>query len=71
MFTFNLRNLSVLKFMAKLYSDNVNISMLSTLMENLQVLLKDGDYLCFDDIIASSRCSVSQGAAQKKKCAEK
>ena len=35
-------------------------------MENLQVLLKDGDYLCFDDIIASSRRSVSQGAVQKK-----
>ena len=46
-----------LKFMAKLYSADVNISMLSTQMENLQVLLKDGDYLCFDDIIASSRRS--------------
>ena len=30
------------------------------------MLLKDGDYLCFDDIIASSRRSVSQGAVQKK-----
>ena len=41
-----------LKFMEKLYKDDVNISMLTAQMEILQVLLKDGDYLCFDEIIA-------------------
>ena len=40
-----------LKFMEKLYNDDVNISMLTAQMEILQVLLKDGDYSCFDDII--------------------
>ena len=37
--------------MEKLYNDDVNISMLSAQMEILQVLLKDGDYFCFDDIV--------------------
>ena len=37
--------------MEKLYNDNVNISVLTDQMEILQVLLKDGDYFCFDDII--------------------
>ena len=37
--------------MEKLYNDDVNISMLTAQMEILQVLLKDGDYFCFDDII--------------------
>ena len=40
-----------LKFMEKLYNDDVNISLLTAQMEILQVLLKDGDYFCFDDII--------------------
>ena len=40
-----------LKFMEKLYNDDVNISVLNAQMEILQVLLKDGDYFCFDDII--------------------
>ena len=40
-----------LKFMEKLYKDDVNISVLTVLMEILQELLKDGDYFCFDDII--------------------
>ena len=40
-----------LKFMEKVYNDDVNISMLIAQMEILQVLLKDGDYFCFDDII--------------------
>ena len=31
--------------------DDVNISVLTAQMEILQVLLKDGDYFCFDDII--------------------
>ena len=39
-----------LKFMEELYND-VNISVLIAQMEILQVLLKDGDYFCFDDII--------------------
>lgn len=37
--------------MEKLYNDDVNISVLTTQMEILQVLLKDGDYFCFDDIL--------------------
>ena len=41
-----------LKFMKKLYNDDVNISVLTAQMEILEVLLKDGDYVCFDDIIA-------------------
>ena len=40
-----------LKFMEKLFNDDVNISVLTAQMEILQVLLKDGDYFCFDDII--------------------
>ena len=40
-----------LKFMEKLYNNDVNISVLTAQMEILQVLLKDGDYFCFDDII--------------------
>ena len=40
-----------LTFMEKLYNDDVNISMLTAQMEILQVLLKDGDYFCFDDIV--------------------
>ena len=39
------------KLMEKLYNDDVNISVLNAQMEILQVLLKDGDYFCFDDII--------------------
>ena len=39
-----------LTFMEKLYNDDVNISMLTAQMEIFQVLLKDGDYFCFDDI---------------------
>ena len=37
--------------MEKLYNDDVNISVLTAQMEILQVLLKDGDYFCFDDIV--------------------
>ena len=40
-----------LKFMEKVYNDDVNISVLTAQIEMLQVLLKDGDYFCFDDII--------------------
>ena len=35
-----------LKFMEKLYNDDVNISVLTAQMEVLQVLLEDGDYFC-------------------------
>ena len=37
--------------MEKLYNDDVNIWVVTAQMEILQVLLKDGDYFCFDDII--------------------
>ena len=40
-----------LKFIEIPYNDDVNISMLTAQMEILQVLLKDGDYFCSDDII--------------------
>ena len=40
-----------LKFMEKQYNDDVNISVLTTQMEILQVLLKNGYYFCFDGII--------------------
>ena len=39
-----------LKFMEKLYNDDVNISVLIAQIEILQVLVKDGDHFCFDDI---------------------
>ena len=35
-----------LKFMEKLYNDDVNISVWTAQMEVLQVLLEDGDYFC-------------------------
>ena len=37
--------------MEKVYSDDVNIEMLTTKMEIFKVLLKDCDFLCLDDII--------------------
>ena len=40
-----------LEFIEKLYNDDGDISVLTAQMEILQVLLKDGDYFCFDDII--------------------
>ena len=40
-----------LKFMEKQYNDDVNISVLTSQMEILQVLLKNGGYFCFDGII--------------------
>ena len=40
-----------LKFLEKLYNDDVDISVLTAQMEILQVLLKYGGYFCFDDII--------------------
>ena len=40
-----------LKFMENLYNDDVSISVLTAQMEILQVLLKDGDCFCFDDVI--------------------
>ena len=42
-----------LNFMEKLYNDYINISMLTGQMEILQVLLKDDNYFCFDDIIVN------------------
>ena len=40
-----------LKFMEKLYNDDVSISVFTAQMEILQVPLKDGDYFGFHDII--------------------
>ena len=37
--------------MEKVYSDDVNTEMLTTEMEIFKVLLKDGDFLCLDNII--------------------
>ena len=49
-----------LKFIEKLYNDDVNtcISVLTTQMEILQVLLKDGDYFYFDNIISKNRSAM-------------
>ena len=44
-------NSTELQFMEKVYSDDVNIEMLTTKMEILKVLLKDGYLLCLDDVI--------------------
>ena len=44
-------NSTELQFMEKVYSDDVDIEMLTTKMEILKVLLKDGDFLRLDDII--------------------
>ena len=44
-------NSTELQFMEKVYSDDVDIEMLITKMEIFKVLLKDGDFLCLDDII--------------------
>ena len=46
--------------MEKLHSDDVNISGLTAQMEILQVLLKDGDYFCFDDIIVKLKSYPTQ-----------
>jgi len=39
------------------YGDDVDIVMLTGQMEILKVLLKDGDFLCFDDIILKIKAS--------------
>ena len=44
-------NSTELQIMEKVYSDVVDIEMLTTKMEIFKVLLKDGDFLCLDDII--------------------
>ena len=44
-------NSTELQFMEKVYGDDVHIEMLTAQMEILKVLLKDGYFLCFDDII--------------------
>ena len=49
-----------LKFMEKLYNDDVNMSVLTAQMEILQVLLKDGDNFCFDDIIVKIKSHPTQ-----------
>ena len=53
--------------MEKLYKDDVNISMLTAQMEILQVLLKDGDYLCCDEIIAKIKGRVTQPRTENDK----
>ena len=44
-------NSTELQFMKNVYSDDVDIEMLTTKMEIFKVLLKDGDFFCLDDII--------------------
>ena len=44
-------NSTKLQFLENVYGDDVDIVMLTGQMEILKVLLKDGDFLCFDDII--------------------
>ena len=40
-----------LQFMGISYTDDVNVGMLTAQLEILKVLLKEGDFLCFDDIV--------------------
>ena len=42
-------NSTELQFMETFYGDDVDSEMLTTQMEILKVLLKDGDFLCFVD----------------------
>ena len=44
-------NSTELQFLENVYGDDVDIVMLTGQMEILKVLLKDGDFLCFDKII--------------------
>ena len=44
-------NSAELQFMEIVYGDDVDIEMLTAQMEILKVLLRDGDFLFFDDII--------------------
>jgi len=44
-------NSTELQFLENVYGDDIDIVMLTGQMEILKVLLKDGDCLCFDDII--------------------
>ena len=44
-------NSTELQFTEKFYGDDIDIKMLTAKMEILKVLLKDGNFLCFDDII--------------------
>ena len=46
--------------MENVYSDDVNIEMLTTKMEIFKVLLKDGDFLCLDDIIVKLKSCLPQ-----------
>ena len=39
-----------LQFMEISYTDDVNVGMLTAQLEILKVLLKEGDFLCFDKI---------------------
>ena len=43
-------NSTELQFMEKIYGHDIDIEMLTAQMEILKVLLKDGDFLCLDDI---------------------
>ena len=40
-----------LQFMEISYADDVDVGMLTAQLEILKVLLKEGDFLCFDDIV--------------------
>ena len=53
-------NSTELQFMEKVYSDDVNIEMLTTKMEIFKVLLKDGVFLYLDDIIVKIKSCLPQ-----------
>ena len=44
-------NSTELQFMEISYADDVDVGMLTVQLEILKVLLKEGDFLCFDDIV--------------------
>ena len=66
---------SELQFLENVYGDDVDIVMLTGQMEILKVLLKDGDFLCFDDIILKikelltpERNMISESGPLRKTC---
>ena len=44
-------NSTELQFMEISYADDVDVGMLTVQLEILKVLLKEGDFLCFDDVV--------------------
>ena len=48
-------NSSELQFMEISYADDVDVGMLTAQLKILKVLLKEGDFLCFEDIVVKNK----------------